>query len=135
MARSQRRSRRKPTGGLYKKDRKKRKRELAREPAETKIDTATEETKKSPIRHIRARGGQYKLRLLRAKYANVATGESGIKKVEILDVEDNTANKEYARRKIITKGALIRTPLGVARVTSRPGQHSVVNAILIESSR
>ena len=53
------------------------------------------------------------------------------KKVEILDVLDNTANRDFVRRKIITKGAVIETELGQARVTSRPGQHGVINAVLV----
>jgi small subunit ribosomal protein S8e len=33
---------------------------------------------------------------------------------------------------IITKGAVIETDAGKARVTSRPGQHGVVNAVLLK---
>jgi small subunit ribosomal protein S8e len=33
---------------------------------------------------------------------------------------------------IITKGAIIETELGLAKVVSRPGQHGVVNAVKIE---
>ncbi|MEM5832609.1 MAG: 30S ribosomal protein S8e, partial [Candidatus Aenigmatarchaeota archaeon] len=40
----------------------------------------------------------------------------------------------YERRKIITKGAIIKTEIGLAKVTSRPSQHGVVNAILIQKS-
>jgi len=36
------------------------------------------------------------------------------------------------RRNIITKGAVIKTEKGPARVTSRPGQHGIINAILLE---
>jgi len=42
------------------------------------------------------------------------------------------SNREYAKRNIITKGAIIQTSEGKARVTSRPGQDGVVNAVLIE---
>ena len=35
-------------------------------------------------------------------------------------------------RNIITRGATILTEIGLARVTSKPGQDGVVNAVLIE---
>ena len=72
-----------------------------------------------------------KLRLLSCKIANVTDPSTNItKKVEISNVVKNPANVDYQRRGIITKGAIIATPLGEAHVTSRPGQDGVVNAIL-----
>ena len=53
------------------------------------------------------------------------------KNVEIRDVLENQANTDFARRKIITRGALIDTEMGQARVTSRPGQHGLINAVLL----
>ncbi|MCK5397870.1 MAG: 30S ribosomal protein S8e, partial [Thermoplasmata archaeon] len=50
----------------------------------------------------------------------------------ILTVTDNPANPNYVQRNIITKGALVETEIGVAKITSRPGQDSVVNAVLVE---
>jgi ribosomal protein S8E len=47
-------------------------------------------------------------------------------------VVENTASGHYVRRNIITKGAVIKTAAGNARVTSRPGQDGVINAVLIE---
>jgi small subunit ribosomal protein S8e len=35
------------------------------------------------------------------------------------------------RQNIVTRGAVIETEAGRARVTSRPGQHGVINAVLI----
>jgi len=35
---------------------------------------------------------------------------------------------------LLTKGALIETEIGLARVTSRPGQDGVVNAVRVEES-
>ena len=46
-------------------------------------------------------------------------------------VIENTANPNYVRRNIITKGAIVETPEGNAKVTSRPGQDGVINGILI----
>ena len=50
---------------------------------------------------------------------------------KILDVVENTANPNYVRQNIITKGSVIETEKGRAMVTSRPGQHGVVNAVLV----
>ena len=38
----------------------------------------------------------------------------------------------YVRQNIITKGAVIMTDAGKARVTSRPGQSGSINAVLID---
>ncbi len=125
MARWQGRSVRKVTGGRYRRFRKKRKFELGREPAETKVG----ETR---LKVIRARGGNIKLRLYGAKFACVVDPKTGeAKKVEILKVVRNRANPHYERRNIVTKGAVILTEAGEAVVTSRPGQDGVVNAVLL----
>jgi len=47
-------------------------------------------------------------------------------------VEANPANINYVRRNLLTKGAIITTDLGRARIVSRPGQDGVVNAVLIQ---
>ena len=51
--------------------------------------------------------------------------------VKIKTVKENTANKQYVRRNIITKGTIVETEQGDAKVTSRPGQTGTVNAILL----
>jgi len=81
----------------------------------------------------RGRGGTIKHSVLATDFANVtdpATGKT--EKTEIKSVVRNPANVDYQRRGVITKGAILETPLGQARVTSRPGQHGVVNAILVQ---
>ncbi|MCD6128087.1 MAG: 30S ribosomal protein S8e [Methanomicrobia archaeon] len=118
------RSRRKKTGGKYIRSRGKRKYEMGKEPIFTKIG---EEKKKI----IRVMGGNRKIKLKSALYANISTPE-GIKKVKILNVEENKANKQFTRRNILTKGAIIQTEIGKARITSRPGQHGVVNGVLLK---
>ena len=45
---------------------------------------------------------------------------------------ENSSNTDYDRRGIITKGARIETELGTAKVTSKPGQDGVVNAVIVE---
>lgn len=77
-----------------------------------------------------------KLRALAVNVANVtdpATGKS--QKTEIRAVVKNPANVDYQRRGVITKGAILDTPLGQAVVTSRPGQHGIVNAVLVQGSQ
>ncbi|MEM2145674.1 MAG: 30S ribosomal protein S8e [Candidatus Jordarchaeaceae archaeon] len=127
MVNWQTRSKRKPTGGKLKQFAEKHKRELGRE--ETRPQLGEEKKKK-----IRSRGNNEKIRMMLCEYANVTDQKSGkTKKVKILDVEENPANIDFSRRKIITRGAIINTEAGKARVTSRPGQAGIVNAILIKS--
>jgi len=122
------RSKRKPTGGKYKLVVKKHKREMGRNPVETHL---TEDEVK--IKVVRTEGGNRKVKLMRTNYANVMDPKNNTcKKVTILNVVENDANKHYIRRNIITKGAIIETEIGKAKVTSRPGQDGVVNALLIE---
>jgi len=84
---------------------------------------------------VRVRGGNMKLRALAVNYANVTdktTGKS--QRTEIRAVIKNPANVDYQRRGVITKGAILDTPLGQAVVTSRPGQDGIVNAVLTKNS-
>ena len=77
-------------------------------------------------------GGNYKLKLFSANFINVtdpATNKT--KKVKILKFESNAASKDLNRRKILTKGAVIETEIGLAKISSRPGQHGILNGILI----
>ena len=53
-------------------------------------------------------------------------------KSKILEVTKNSANKDYERRGVISKGALLETNAGAARVISRPGQDGTVNAVLVK---
>ncbi|MFX1355841.1 MAG: 30S ribosomal protein S8e [Promethearchaeota archaeon] len=125
MARSQARSKRKYTGKKYRYFRKKRKRELERPPIETKI--GTHKKKKQRIM-----GGNQKLKLFSTDYINVTDlNTNKTSKVKILRFESNLASKDYNRRHILTKGAIVETELGKAKITSRPGQHGVLNAVLI----
>ena len=117
------RSRRKKTGGRYRSCRSKKKYEMGREPVFTRIG---EERKKI----VRVKGGSRKIKLKSTAYANISSPE-GIKKVKILNVEENLANKQFTRRNILTKGAIIETEIGKARITSRPGQDGVVNGVLL----
>jgi len=115
---------RKPSGGRKRSFRMKRRYEKGAFPTET---TQGELKKKID----RRRGGNLKIRLLSANQANVSNPSTGkTERVEILRVVRNPANVDYNRRGVITKGTIIETPLGVAVVTSRPGQDGIVNAAL-----
>ncbi len=52
-------------------------------------------------------------------------------KIKIMKFDSNPVSKDLNRRKIITKGAVVETKLGKDKVTSRPGQHGVLNGLLI----
>lgn len=80
----------------------------------------------------RVRGGNEKCGLKSGEFVNVTDPGTHItKKVKILKVSFNPANRDYNRRGVITKGAIIRTELGEAKVTSRPSQNGIINAILL----
>ncbi len=121
---SQGRSSRTYTGAKVHAARGKRKFELAREPAETHVH----ETKR---KNIATRGGNRKVRLLQCNIVNVTDSAGKTQATTIENVTGNTANEHYIRRNILTKGSVIKTPLGDAKVTSRPGQDGVVNAVLL----
>jgi small subunit ribosomal protein S8e len=125
MARTQVRSSRKYTGKKYKYFHKKRKRNLERPPIETQIG---QEKKKKQ----RTLGGNYKLKLFSSNFINVTDlNTNKTSKVKILKFESNIASKDINRRHVITKGAIIETELGRVKISSRPGQHGVLNGILI----
>jgi small subunit ribosomal protein S8e len=120
-------STRKYTGGRLIQARSKRKFELGGEQANTHLGDAIRKT-------VKTLGGQLKVRLLRAQTATVidpATKTSKTAKIET--VTGNPANKNYIRRNIMTKGSIIKTEIGSARITNRPGQEGSINAILIST--
>ncbi|QKY17209.1 30S ribosomal protein S8e [Halorubrum sp. CBA1229] len=118
------RSTRKRTGGRLKPASNKKRHQLGREPAETTVG----ETR---LQYIDSRGTEKKVRALSTNVAQVADG-GDVSEAEIENVVDNPSNVNYARRNIVTKGAIIDTSAGRARVTSRPGQSGHVNAVLVE---
>jgi small subunit ribosomal protein S8e len=115
----------KGSGGRKRAYRGKRKFEHGSFPVETTLG--------EPKRKIaRGRGGNLKIKVLSDKYACVTDPKSGkTEKVEIVRVVKNPANIDYDRRGVITKGVVIETSLGLARVTSRPGQDGAINAVLV----
>ncbi len=124
----QARDTKKPSGGLRRRPYKvKRKYELGNFFTETKLG------EKEVVEKERVRGGNYKIRLKKAVKAVVVNPKTNEVKVEkIVSVVETPANREYARRGIITKGTIIEVESGKAKVVSRPGQDGVINAILLE---
>ncbi len=114
------------TGSRLRRLRKKKKFERGSEFLETRIGKRTVKVKKS-------KGGGFKLKLLSVEKINVADPETKkVKRVKILSVEKNPANPHFVRRNIVTKGAIVRTEIGSAKITSKPGQDGIVNAVLIK---
>jgi len=115
----------KPSGGRKRAYRRKRKFEQGTFPVETTLGELKPKT-------ARGRGRNVKFKILSDKHACVVNPKSGkTEKVEITRVVKNPANIDYDRRGVITKGAVIETSLGLARVTSRPGQDGIINAVLV----
>lgn len=99
-------------------------------PANTKTNKT--ENEKRDVNE--GRGNTKKNRLVSTKYANVDDGKKIIK-LEIIGVEENTANRLFARSNIATKGAKIKVIVGkdekLAVITNRPGQEGIINAKLV----
>ena len=97
---------------------------MGRTPTETRMGGARRRT-------IDSKGKSKKMPALFVKYVNLTDPKKNeTTRVEIEDVELNRANMDYQRRKVITQGTIIKTPKGSARVTSRPGQDGILNAVL-----
>lgn len=127
-------SKRKPSGGMRTSLRKMDKKLYQRGGifAATTI-TATE--KDARIENRRMRGGKLLQRAIKTHTVNVSDGKK-THKAKVIAVALNEANRLYTRRNIITKGAIIKiqTDSGekLAKITSRPGQDGVVNAVFWE---
>jgi len=125
MVVTQSRAKRKPSGARYKAYRTKKKYEMGRLPSQTKLG------EKSIVK-IRARGSNSKSRLLSIDVANVYDPKSKkYQKAKIKTIVENPANRHFVRRNIMTKGSVVETEIGKAKITSRPGQDGAVNAVLI----
>ncbi|MBU0615836.1 MAG: 30S ribosomal protein S8e [Nanoarchaeota archaeon] len=122
----QKRANRKPTGGRYKSSKTKPMHEMGRLPALTKVE---EKTRKKDIRLL---GGHTKEKVLATNVINLYDPKSKkYSKATIKTVVGNPANRHYVRRNIITKGSIVETDKGKARVTSRPGQEGSISGILV----
>ncbi|KAL4423830.1 hypothetical protein ABPG75_001131 [Micractinium tetrahymenae] len=94
---------RRATGGKQKAWRKKRKYELGRQPAMTKLSSNV------CVRRVRVRGGNSKFRALRLDHGNFSWGsEATTRKVRILDVAYNASNNELVRTQTLVKGCIVQ---------------------------
>jgi small subunit ribosomal protein S8e len=81
----------------------------------------------------KVRGRNIKTAFKAVDFANITDPASNKTiRAKIIRVSKNNANKDYERRGVISKGAVLETEGGLARVLSRPGQHGTVNAIAIK---
>jgi small subunit ribosomal protein S8e len=97
------RHKRRNTGGRRHLHIKKRKFELARPPAMTKL-SADEKR----VRSVRARGGNMKYRALRLSQGNFSWGTEAIsRKTRILNVLYNASNNELVRTNTLVKGCIV----------------------------
>ncbi|MFT4892977.1 MAG: small subunit ribosomal protein S8e [Candidatus Nanohaloarchaea archaeon] len=115
---------RKKTGGRTRRNRKSKKHELGSEFSEP-------EKGEKRIEKKRTRGGNQKNAVKRAEDINLAV-DGEVKNAEIESVEDNPANPNFVRRSLLTKGTIVQTSEGKARITSRPGQDGMINGELVE---
>jgi small subunit ribosomal protein S8e len=114
------------SGGKLRSNRHKKRFELGNEPTLTVLGS----TKRKQVRGM---GGNSKSVLLSGNEVNVTNPKDGVtKRVKVLNVKENIADPHFAQRNIITKGAIVVTELGNARITSRPGQSGRINAVLIK---
>jgi small subunit ribosomal protein S8e len=100
--------------------------------------TTLSETPEIKVSNGRGLTTKYKLR--KAAIATITNQKNNkTQKMKIVWVHENDANRLYVRRNIITKGTLIEAQNGeekvFARVTSRPGQDGMVNAITAEAPK
>ncbi|MBU3904842.1 MAG: 30S ribosomal protein S8e [Nanoarchaeota archaeon] len=124
MAISHLRSGIKPTGGKLNKSRKKKKRDFGSDFIAIKIGTERRKV-------LQTLGDNYKSRILEVESVNVIK-DGKTYRTKILEVLENKANPNFVRMNIITKGCIINTELGKAKITSRPGQHGIMNGVLIK---
>jgi small subunit ribosomal protein S8e len=115
---------RKRTGGKYQASKKKK---MYEKPGQRRITKLGDEKRKSK----KTLGGNQKVFLLKAKSINLQ--ENGkMLKAEIKNVLETPSNRFFARQNILTKGTIVETSKGKAKITNRPTQEGVVNGILVK---
>jgi small subunit ribosomal protein S8e len=118
---------RKKTGGRKIPYRSKRLHEQGRHPIET-VYGDTERKKE------KGRSKSTKVKIVSTEFVNVSDPSTGLtERLSILDVVSNPANVDYNRRGVLTKGTIIRTENGLAKIVSRAGQDGALNAVVYEA--
>ncbi len=123
MAQVHTKSLRKRSTGLRRRARGKRKRDLGGAWSRTTIGDVRRTTQ-------RTRGDNKKTALLATDEMVVSDGKKS-EKVKVETVMENPANPHFVRRNIITKGAIVKTEKGFAKVTSSPGQSGTLSGVLL----
>ncbi len=96
------RHKRRATGGKRHPHQKKRKFEIARPPAMTKLGPKR-------IHEVRGRGGNTKRRAIRLEMGNFSWGSEKVtKQSKVIDVLYNASNNELVRTKTLVKGAVVQ---------------------------
>ena len=115
---------RKTSGGKYKKARKKKFYETPGQKTSVKLGEQKTKTK-------RKQGGSRKTITLSTNIANI-TDKKTSKQAKITNVIETPSNTFLARQNILTKGTIIKTEIGKAKITNRPSQEGNVQCILIK---
>lgn len=107
---------------------KKRKYGVGGKPAETVVGAVKRKL-------VGVKGGGVKVKLFAADFVNAVIGGKVVK-CPVAEVKENPANKDYVRRGVITKGAIVtaKGPDGKeisVRITSKPGQDGVLNGVVV----
>ncbi|MCB9362626.1 30S ribosomal protein S8e [Candidatus Woesearchaeota archaeon] len=121
----QTRPKRKLTGSCYHSYRRKKSYEKGRLPAMTKLG-------EKKVKTIRIIGGNEKSYLMSTDTINVFDPKT--KKhtaVKIKSITENTANRNFVRRNVMTKGTVVDTEKGKVKITSRPGQDPILNGVFV----
>ena len=121
-------SKRRPSGGLrhsvHASDKK-----LSWKGGMATLTTMTTDDKGKENEVSRVKGGISKVRAKKTAEIMVSSGNKA-KKAKIISVIENKSNRQYARRNIITKGAILKVELDgkelFVKVTNRPGQSGSV---------
>ncbi len=117
---------RKASGGKYKKAREKKLYEKKGNVRKVKLGEKKTKT-------IKTRGGSKKLVSLTGNTINIMDEKKAIK-AKIANVLETPSNRFLARQNILTKGSIVETDLGKAKITNRPSQEGIIQGILIEKA-
>jgi len=115
---------RKASGGRYKKPKK---RKLTGRQGQARVVKIG--NKKTKL--IEGRGKTKKIVSFLGNIANIMV-KGKAKKSTIKNVSETPSNVFLARQNILTKGAIIETELGKAKITNKPSQEGNIQAKLIE---
>ena len=126
MAIFQEKSKRKASGGRYTSNNYKRNAQTGRTPAMTSIN-------EKKVRVKRTIGGNSKAKLLSINKINILDPKTKKSVVaDIKNVAESGANRHFIRRNIMTKGSVVETSKGKAKITNRPSQEGFVNGVLVK---